>query len=236
MLGADPEALGVRPDAPATVLAERELVPDDARAIRLFGPGGPPGARETFAARSDASVRGRSARRPRRRRRLAGVGAGRRAAARRAAAARGGGAARAAGRAAAGLPRRQGVRALLRGARGRVHPDHRRRRAPVLRLPRVPRAQARRRDRARAGPAGHAHADGHRLPDGRPALEVLRRRHGPALPGRAGHGRAPRLVRARVHRALLRGPRLPRPRQLHRELQPPARPVRRSRRARAGRR
>ena len=63
-------------------------------------------------------------------------------------------------------------------------------------------------------------------PDRRPALEVLRRRHGPALPGRAGHRRAPRLVRAGLHRALLRGPRLPRPRQLHGELQPPARAVR----------
>jgi aminomethyltransferase len=56
VLGSDPEALGVRADAPATVLAERELVPENARAIRLFGPGGPPGARQTFVARSDASV------------------------------------------------------------------------------------------------------------------------------------------------------------------------------------
>jgi aminomethyltransferase len=56
VLGADPEALGVRPDAPATVLAERELLPEEARAIRLFGPGGPPGARETFVARAEASV------------------------------------------------------------------------------------------------------------------------------------------------------------------------------------
>ena len=56
VLGPDPEALGVRPDAPATVLAERELVPEDARAIRLFGPDGPPGARETFVARSEAAV------------------------------------------------------------------------------------------------------------------------------------------------------------------------------------
>ena len=169
--------------------------------------------------------RGR-ARRARRRRRLARLGARRRAAARSAAPPRAGRAAGAARRAAARLPRRQGLRALLRGARGRVHPDHRRRRPPVLGLPRVPRAQARRRRRARPRPAGHAHADGQRVPDGRPALEVLRRRHGPALPGRAGHRRAPRLVRARLHRALLRGPRLPRPRQLHGELQPPARPVR----------
>ena len=44
------------PDAPATVLAARELVPGDARAIRLFGPEGRPGARETFVARSAATV------------------------------------------------------------------------------------------------------------------------------------------------------------------------------------
>src|SRR5918999_6408882 len=56
VLGADPEALGARPDAPATVLAQRGLVPEDARAIRLFGADGPPGERESFVARSDASV------------------------------------------------------------------------------------------------------------------------------------------------------------------------------------
>jgi aminomethyltransferase len=56
VLGPDPEALGVRLDAPATVLRERGLVPDDARAIRLFGPDGPPGAREELVARSEASV------------------------------------------------------------------------------------------------------------------------------------------------------------------------------------
>ena len=49
VLGDDPEALGVRPDAPATAHP-------DARAIRLFGPDGPPGARQEFTARSDASV------------------------------------------------------------------------------------------------------------------------------------------------------------------------------------
>ncbi|HKH19187.1 MAG TPA: DUF1989 domain-containing protein [Solirubrobacteraceae bacterium] len=56
VLGDDPEALGVRPDAPAIVLAQRELVPDGARAIRLFGPDGPPGGRESFVARSEAAV------------------------------------------------------------------------------------------------------------------------------------------------------------------------------------
>ena len=43
VVGDDPEALGVRPDAPATVLAARDLVPDGARAIRLFGTDGPAG-------------------------------------------------------------------------------------------------------------------------------------------------------------------------------------------------
>jgi aminomethyltransferase len=56
VLGSDPEALGVRGDAPATVLAERGIVPEDAKAIRLFGPDNPPGARETFTARSAADV------------------------------------------------------------------------------------------------------------------------------------------------------------------------------------
>ena len=56
VLGADPEALGVRPDAPATVLAERGLVPEDALAIRLFGPDSPAGAREELAVRSEAVV------------------------------------------------------------------------------------------------------------------------------------------------------------------------------------
>ena len=56
VLSEDPEALGVRPDAPATVLAARELVPGDARAIRLFSTGGAPGARHTFDVRSAATV------------------------------------------------------------------------------------------------------------------------------------------------------------------------------------
>ena len=56
VLGPDPEALGVRPDSPATVLAERGLVPDDALAIRLFGADSPPGAREELTVRSEASV------------------------------------------------------------------------------------------------------------------------------------------------------------------------------------
>ena len=56
VLSDDPELLGVRPDAPASVLAERGMAPEDARAIRLFGPDGPAGARESFTARGDGTV------------------------------------------------------------------------------------------------------------------------------------------------------------------------------------
>jgi aminomethyltransferase len=56
VLGDDPAALGARPDAPATVLGERGLVPEDARAIRLFATDGPAGARAMFVARSEADV------------------------------------------------------------------------------------------------------------------------------------------------------------------------------------
>ena len=59
-----------------------------------------------------------------------------------------------------------------------------------------------------------------------PLLEVLRRGHGPARAGGAGHGRPPRHVRARVHAPLLRGHGLPRPRELHGQLQRRGGPVR----------
>ena len=200
---------------------------DRPRAGRRGCPGDPP-LRHGRAARGPRGVHGprrrdarrRRARRARRRRRLAGLGARRRADPGRGPGARGGRAAAAARRAPAGLPRGQGERARLRGARGRVHPDHRRRGTPVLGLPRLPRPQARQGRRARPGPAGHPDPDGHGVPDRGAALEVLRRRHGPAVPDRAGHGRPPRLLRAGLHGALLRGSRLPGPRQLHRQLQP----------------
>ena len=53
----------------------------------------------------------------------------------------------------------------LRGAGRRVHPGDRRRGQAVLGLPRVPPAQARRRDRARPRRDRDAHAHGQRLPD-----------------------------------------------------------------------
>ena len=56
VLSDDPLALGTPPDAPSSVLADRGLAAEDARAIRLFGPGGPPGARQELVARSEADV------------------------------------------------------------------------------------------------------------------------------------------------------------------------------------
>ena len=238
----DGAALGTVADAPATVLRgllangagdgflsalhARGLRPEDARARAALRPGLAAALQPGLPRRPRGDGGRRRAGRPDRRRRGARLDAHRGGPPRGARRPRGGRAAGAAGRAAARLPRRQGVRARLRGPRRRVHPDHRRARAPVLGLPRLPLAQARARRGARARPAGHAHADGHGLPDRRPALEVLRRRHGPAVRGGAGHRRAPRLLRPGLHGPLLRGPGLSRPRQLHGELQPAARPVR----------
>src|ERR687893_2998193 len=56
VLSDDPLALGMAPDAPSTVLAARGLAADDARVIRLFGPDGPPGARQELVARAEADV------------------------------------------------------------------------------------------------------------------------------------------------------------------------------------
>ena len=67
-----------------------------------------------------------------------------------------------------------------------------------------------------------------------PLLEVLRRGHGPARAGGARHGRPPRHVRARLHAPLLRGHGLPRPRELHGQLQRPGDAVRHRRARRLG--
>ncbi len=91
-----------------------------------------------------------------------------------------------------------------------------------------PRARARRDDDALAHGTG--------VPAARPAREVLRRRQGPADRGGPGHGRPPRHLRPRLHREVLRGQGLPRPRQLHRQLQRGGRRPSESRRGRAGRR
>ena len=108
---------------------------------------------------------------------------------------------------------------VVRGARGRVHPGDRRAGPPVLGLPRLPPREAREGARARDGRRDHAHADGRGVPAARALPQVLRRGHGPARPGGARHGRPPRHVRARLHAALLRGHGLPRPRELHGQLQ-----------------
>ena len=81
------------------------------------------------------------------------------------------------------------------------------------------RAQARVGARARARRDDDALAHGPGVPAARPAGEVLRRRPGSADRGRPRHGRSPRHVRARLHGQVLRGQGLPRPRQLHGELQ-----------------
>ncbi len=134
------------------------------------------------------------------------------------------------------LPDRPVDRPQLRGAGRRVHPGDRRRGQAVLGLPGVPPPQARRRDRTRPRRDRDAHADGQRVPDARAVREVLRRRHGSARRGRPGHGRPARHVRARLQREVLRGHGLPRPRQLHGQLQRDAHRRTRSPSARAGRR
>ncbi len=89
----------------------------------------------------------------------------------------------------------------------------------MLGLPGLPRPEARERPRARHRRGHDALADGRRGARAGHLQQVLRRRPGPARAGGPGHGRAPRHVRARLLREVLRGPRLPRPRQLHGQLQ-----------------
>ena len=132
-------------------------------ALRLFGHEGAPGASQAFACERDALLVVAAPGGRRRGRRSAGVRARGGGQARHAAQRGRGGAAGAARRAAARLPRGSRERAVLRGARGRVHPGDRRARAPVLGLPRLPQAEARERSRARHGRRDHAHADGRRL-------------------------------------------------------------------------
>ena len=186
--------------------------------------------------RARRSRGGGRARRPAGGRRPSGFRARGRGQARHAALRGRGGAAGAARRAAARLPRGPRERAVLRGARGRVHPGDRRARAPVLRLPRLPQAEARERARARHGRGHHPHADGRGVPAARPLQQVLRRGHGPAGAGGARHGRPPRHLRPGLHASLLRGHGLPGPHQLHGELQRPGGALRDRRRAPAGRR
>ncbi len=140
---------------------------------------------------------------------------------------------RAAAAAAAGRPGARPAgghrhRVLLRGGGGPVHPGHRRRGPPVLRLPGVSCAAARRGRRARPGRHHHPQPDGQRLPPARAVREVLRPGHAAAGGGGARHGRPARHVRAGLQRQVLRGHGLPGPCELHRQLQRPARAVRHS--------
>ena len=176
--------------------------------------------------RARRAAGGRRAGRPARGRRPAVVGAGRRGHTRLAAPRRRGRAARAAGRAAPRLPRRPGLGARLRGQGGRVHPDHRRRGQAVLGLPRLRRAQAAAGNGARARRRDHAHPDGRGGPGPGDLQQVLRRRHGPARGGRPRHRGPPRHVRAGLPGQVLRGHGLPRPHQLHGQLQRPGHAVR----------
>ena len=138
--------------------------PDDV--VELFGPESPPGAEETFRADRDAVVRvaapgglaGRRGRHPRLR--PAARDRPREACPRRPRA----GAAGAARRAAARLPGRPRLGARVRGQGRRVHPGDRRAGPPVLRLPRLQRAEAAGGQGARPRRDRHALADGQRLP------------------------------------------------------------------------
>ncbi len=140
---------------------------------------------------------------------------------------RGSPAPRPARRPAAGHPRQPRDRRGLSRARRRIHPDHRRRRAPMLRLPVLLRPQARQGPRASARRDDDAQPDRPRLSGAGPSREMLRPGHGAAGRDHPGHGRPPRRVRARLLRKILRGPGLSRSRQLHRQFQRRARSVRR---------
>ena len=102
---------------------------------------------------------------------------------------------------------------------GEYDPGDRRAGPPVLRLPRLQRAEAAGGQGARSRRDRDALPDGQRLPRTRPLLQVLRRRPRAARRGRARHGRPPRHVRPRLHGQVLRGHGLLRPRQLLRQLQ-----------------
>ena len=79
-------------------------------------------------------------------------------------------------------------------------------RAPVLGLPRLPRRQARATGMERGlDPHGDPHPDGHRVPAAGPATrKYFDADMDPLVRGGAGHRRAPRHVRARLHRATTR--------------------------------
>ena len=125
-----------------------------------------------------------------------------------------GGAARAAGRPAPRPADRPPQGRKLRGARRRVDPDHRCRRAPVHGLPGLPSGTAGRGRRALPRRDHDPLADGARLSPSGAAGEVPRPGFRGVARGGAGHLHAPRRLRVGLHGQVLRGPGLPRPRQL----------------------
>ena len=128
----------------------------------------------------------------------------------------------AAGRSSARFPGRSRLRARLRGEGRRIHPDHRRSGAAVLRFPCVQRAEAAGREGAWPRRDGNSLADGQCLPLPRAPFQVLRSGSRATRRGGARHGRAARHVRARLHGQVLRGHGLFRARQLLGQLQRPA--------------
>ena len=140
---------------------------------------------------------------------------------------RGSPASRPARRSAAGHPRQPRDGRGLSRARRRIHPGHRCRRPPMLRLPVLLRPQARQGPRAAARRDDHAQPDRARLSGAGAAGKMLRPGHGAAGRDHPGHRRPPRRVRARLLRKILRGHGLSRSRQLHRQFQRRARPLRR---------
>ena len=93
----------------------------------------------------------------------------------------------------------------LRGQGGSTRPDRRREGTRVHRLPGIQPAGSRPRHRARDRSHHDPYPDGLALSRTGAVLEVLHRRSRAAARARPGHVRAPRLVRSRLHRALLRG-------------------------------
>ena len=126
---------------------------------------------------------------------------------------------RSARRSAAGHPRQPRDGRGLSRPRRRVHPDHRRRRPPMLRFPVLFRAKARQGQERPLDATTTRSLTGLGYPGARPAGQVLRSGHGAAGRDRARHGRPPRCLRARLLREILRGHGLSRPRQLHRQFQ-----------------
>jgi len=115
--------------------------------------------------------------------------------------------------------------ALLRGQGRPVHPGDRRRGPPVLRLPRILRPPAGRRNRTRPGCHHDQDLTGNAYRSRDCPASSSTRTCGRWWSG-AGHRRPARHVRAGLQRQVLRGHGVPGPPELHRQLQRGARAVR----------